>query len=99
MPRRVAFDAPLTLGAVNRAAESSSGVGGKGQGAYLAAAANVSVDVLALSLVPSSVAEPAPPDVTFTTTLATTAAAFGPAAQADYKARLAALLPGVSAAD
>ena len=37
--RRVAFEKPLVIGAVNRAAESSGGVGGKGQGAYLAAAA------------------------------------------------------------
>lgn len=37
--RRVAFESPLAIGAVNRAAESGGGVGGKGQGAYLAAAA------------------------------------------------------------
>ena len=37
--RRVAFEKPLVIGAVNRAAESGGGVGGKGQGAYLAAAA------------------------------------------------------------
>ena len=39
LQRRIAFEAPVTLGAVNRAAESSSGVGGKGQGAFLAAVA------------------------------------------------------------
>ena len=33
--RRVAFEKPLVIGAVNRAAESGGGVGGKGQGAYL----------------------------------------------------------------
>ena len=37
--RRVAFEKQLVIGAVNRAAESGGGVGGKGQGAYLAAAA------------------------------------------------------------
>ena len=37
--RRVAFEKPLVIGAVNRASESGGGVGGKGQGAYLAAAA------------------------------------------------------------
>ena len=37
--RRVAFEKPLVIGAVNRAAESGGGVRGKGQGAYLAAAA------------------------------------------------------------
>ena len=34
--RLVQFDKPLTIGAVNRATEASAGVGGKGQGAYLA---------------------------------------------------------------
>ena len=37
--RRVAFEKPLVIGAVNRAGESGGGVGGKVQGAYLAAAA------------------------------------------------------------
>lgn len=36
LQRRVELSGPLAVGSVNRAASSSSGVGGKGQGAWLA---------------------------------------------------------------
>lgn len=36
LQRRVAFEQPLAVGSVNRAASSNSGVGGKGQGAWTA---------------------------------------------------------------
>ena len=48
LQRRVAFDAPLAVGAVNRASESNTGVGGKGQGAFLAAKASGAAASLAM---------------------------------------------------